>query len=148
MRAFQDYEFGWGGKTYVIPAARLLGLIAAVEEHLTIAELITNSTLRRMPLARIAQAYAVLLRAAGVTGAKGAMLITGDEVYTGMFKAGDSAIATAVTAIETAETAIIGLLGLMLPPEDVPPEPATPGKPVAASKRSSGSTKRSLARAG
>jgi hypothetical protein len=148
MRAFQDYEFGWGGKTYVIPASRLLALIAAVEEHITIAELLTNSTRRRMPLARIAQAYAVLLRAAGVTGAKGRLLITEDEVYTGMFKAGDSAIATAVAAIETAETAIVGLLGLMMPPEDMPQEPAMPGKPVPASKRSSRSIKRSLARAG
>jgi hypothetical protein len=137
MRTFQDYEIGWNGQTYVIPSTELLQVIAAVEEYITLPELLSK---RRMPLARLSQAYAVILRSVGVKGADGKLLITEAAVYTGMFADGDWGNKMAA--------AVEGLIGLMIPPEDTPAEPAAPGKPQAASSSSRASTKRSLARAG
>ena len=117
MRAFQDYEIGWGGRNYVIPSTQLLQVIAAVEEYITLPELLSR---RRMPLARLSQAYAVILRSLGVKGADGKLLITEADVYTGMFADGDWGTKMAA--------AVEGLIGLMIPPEDTPAEPAVPGK--------------------
>ena len=137
MRAFQDYEIGWQGETHVIPADQLLPVIAAVEEYITLPELFAR---RRMPLARLSQAYAVVLRAVGVRGADGKALITEAEVYAGMFDGGDLSGRMAA--------AVQGLLGLMIPPEEMQEGSAAPGKSAAASSSSKVSTKRSLARAG
>lgn len=137
MRAFQDYEIGWNGRTYVIPSAQLLPVIAAVEEYITLPELVSQ---RRMPLARLSQAYAVILRAVGVKGTDGKAPITDTEVYTGMFDGGDMS--------GKMSAAVNGLLGLMIPPEDRQGEPTAPGKSGAASSSSKASTRRSLARAG
>ena len=137
MPAFQDYELAWKGQTYVIPSGQLLPIIAAVEEYITLPELLAK---RRMPVARISQAYTVILRAVGVMAGDGKAPISEQEVYLGMFDGG--VVSTKVNM------AIIGLLSLMLPPETLQGEPTTPGKRKPAPSSSKASTRRSLARAG
>jgi hypothetical protein len=137
MRAFQDYEIGWNGRNYVIPSDQLLSVIAAMEEHITLSELTAR---RGIPLGRLSQAYAVVLRRLAVRGADGKLLITDREVYTGMFNGGDLS-GKVMAAVE-------GLIGLMIPPEDHEAEQAAPGKSRGLSRSSKRSTKRSLARAG
>jgi hypothetical protein len=140
MRAFQDYDIEWKGQTYVIPSDHLLPVIAAIEEVITLQDLLVNTYIRRMPAALISRAYAVILRAAGVKGADGKTPINEREVYVGMFD-GEG-------MLEKTALAVQGLIGLMVPPETMPKEPAAPGKPQPASRRSRHSTKRRLARAG
>jgi hypothetical protein len=140
MRAFQDYEIVWKDQTYVIPSNRLLPVIAAVEEHITLPELIANTARRRMPVAVIAGAYAAILRAAGVKAPDGKLPISDHEVYADLFADGGVLDRTAL--------AVGGLLGLMIPPEQMRAEPAAPGKPQPASRSSKNSTRRAAARAG
>jgi hypothetical protein len=149
--AFRDYEIGWKGQSYVIPSNQLLLVIAAVEEHITLAEMFSNSARRRLPMVKISAAYATILRAAGVKGADGRSPITEEDVYLGMFAGEGNAIEKTGGALVEASAALQGLLGLMVPPEDMPKEIAAPGKRQPAprrSRRSRRSTKRRLARAG
>jgi hypothetical protein len=146
MRAFQDYEIGWEGKSYVIPSDRLLPVIAAVEEDITVPELLVMAVMRRMPVVRISQAYGIILRAAGVKGADGTTPITDAAVYAGMFD-GEG-------VLEKAALAVQGLMSLIIPPDDMQSElaaqggAAAPGKPAPASRRSKASTRRLSAQAG
>jgi hypothetical protein len=146
MRAFQDYEIGWDGKSYVIPSDRLLPVIAAIEEDITVPQLLMMTVVRRMPVARISRAYGTILRAAGVKGSDGGALITDAEVYAGMFD-GEG-------VLEKAALAVQGLMSLIIPPDDMQSDlaaqggAAAPGKPAPASRRSKGSTRRLSARAG
>jgi hypothetical protein len=152
MGAFRDYEIGWMGQSYVIPSNHLLLVIAAVEEHITLAEMFTDSARRRLPMVKISGAYAAILRAAGVKGADGRSPITDEDVYLGMFAGKGNPIEKTGAAIAVASAAVQGLLGLMVPPETMPQEPvAVPGKQQPAPRRSRPlrrSTKRRLARAG
>ncbi len=124
MRAFQDYEIGWEGTRYAIPSTRLLPLIAAVEEIISVNELLVASVSMRVPLARLSEAYAVILRAAGVTGPDGRTPIAHEEVYLRMWDGGD--------VLARMKDAVAGLFGLMVPPEAVREAPAMPGKRQAA----------------
>jgi hypothetical protein len=140
MRAFQDYEIGWRGRSYLIPSDRLLPVIAAIEEVITLQDLLVNAFIDRMPAAKVSLAYAVILRAAGVKGADGKTPINERDVYVGMFD-GEG-------MLEKTALAVQGLIGLMVPPVEMPKEPAAPGKRLPASRPSRRSTKRRLARAG
>jgi hypothetical protein len=151
MAGFQDYEIGWKGQSYVIPSNHLLLVIAAVEEHITLAEMFSDSARRRLPMVKISGAYAAILRAAGVKGADGRSPITDEDVYLGMFASKGNPIEKTGAAIAVASAAVQGLLGLMVPPPEMPKEPAAPGKQQPASRRSRlsrRSTRRRLARAG
>ena len=133
MRAFEDYVIGWEGKTYTIPANQLLPVIAAVEEHVTMHELLEASLKNRVPLARLSRAYGAILRFAGVS-------ILDDQVYQRMFNGGD----LQNKMVDAAN----GLLGLMIPPEQEV-KAQQPGKPRKGGKPSSKNiTRRRSGRAG
>jgi hypothetical protein len=143
---FAPVELMWADQTYVILPDRILGAVAVVEEHLTMAELAQEAQSGRMRLARLSRAFGALLRYAGAR-------ITDDEVYTGLFE-GDP--------IAVRERIIMGvntLMALMVPPgiaaEDAPRgnvAAAASGRDATAAapmvKRSKRFTKRSSARAG
>ncbi len=100
---FEDYKLAWRDKEYTIPARQIMGAISRVEDIVTLSELQVFFQRNAAPLARIAEAYAAVLRYAGAS-------VTADEVYAGMF--GNAAGNTG----ETVKACLFGLLELMVPP--------------------------------
>lgn len=99
MAIFQPITFGWGGKDYVVPADRALGLIAEIEEVMTFIDLAIN---RDKPnLSKLARAYGAALRYAGAK-------VSDEEVYEGLFKPGH--------LIDEVHTAMSVLMAIMMPP--------------------------------
>lgn len=128
---FEPVTIDWKGKPVIIPASRLLGAIAAVEEAITFNELLGFSQRGAYPAARIAQAYGALLRYAGES-------VTDNEIYEGIF--GDEAATSTVTY------SMQVLMMLMVPPKmrnskvEAPvlaPGEVAPGKPAAAGRSNS-----------
>lgn len=137
---FEDYTIAWHGMDHVIPAGSMLRVIASVEDVVTYGELLGFARRRTAPFAKLAQAYGIVLRAAGVA-------ISDDDVYAGMFGIDISA--------DMILDAINGLFGLMLPPserggenEGGEPDPGNARKRAPAKASSKPSIKRSSARAG
>lgn len=99
---FRDVTLRWGEAEYVVPASRVMGAIASIEEHVTLVELFAMQTdPGKMKLVPISRAYAAVLRYAG------AVRIDQDDVYESLFGA---------DSLERAQSAIVGLLSLMIPP--------------------------------
>ncbi len=101
MSAFADQTLSWAGKKYQIPARKMLGAIARVEEVITLRELCEALSKRDFPLARISQAYGAVLRYAGAD-------LDDEVIYEGMFS-DPSAQVGAMLAIQ-------GLMEMMIPP--------------------------------
>ena len=97
----QDVTLIWKGIEYVIEAREVLPLIAKIEEHLTLVEIVEAAKKGTAPIAKLAIAYGAALRHAGAR-------VTNDEVYSGMFSGNSKKAAT---------EAISALLALMVPPE-------------------------------
>lgn len=104
MAGFQEFSLEWSGNTYVIPAHRVLGAIAHVEEVLTLPELQQYAERGVPPLGKIAMAYGRLLRYAGAT-------VTDSDIYHGMFGIGENVKPQSVLA------AMHVLVAMMIPPE-------------------------------
>ncbi len=102
MAIFEDVKLAWKGADAVIPADRVLKAIVIVEDILTLGELGRCMVSGTLPLARIATAYAALLRYAGVK-------VTDEEVYSGMFAKSELQ--------QQAMRAVFALQQLMIPPE-------------------------------
>lgn len=103
MRVFEDIELQWNGSPYKIPADRVLGAIARIEEIVTLGELSSMFTnTKSLRIATLARAYGTLLRYAGAS-------VSDEEVYGGMFQDSEGKTRTAVSAIES-------LLSMMIPP--------------------------------
>jgi hypothetical protein len=89
---FADLPLEWEGRPFVIPAAKRLRAIRAVEEVVSLAELYDmlhiTTTLR---LAAIAAGFGRLLRFAGATEEKDGKLVpvTDEHVFAGLFASGD-----------------------------------------------------------
>nr|WP_258868109.1 hypothetical protein [Alkalilimnicola ehrlichii] len=98
---FEDITLDWKGRSYTIPANDVMMAIAKIEDVITIAELDRFSQRGTAPVARLAQAFAAILRHAGAR-------VNDDEVYASMFEGG----ATQARIMEATNT----LLTLMLPP--------------------------------
>ena len=77
MSVFEDVTLHWDGEEYTIPANRVMRLIQAVEDVVTLPEL--QDCIVRMKAGRVAAAYGVMLRFAGVQ-------VTDEEVYAGIFE--------------------------------------------------------------
>jgi len=101
MAVFEPATVEWDGAEYTVPASRVLGLIAAVEDHVTLKELSDWSQSGNAKTARLAKAYAAALRYAGCD-------VPADEVYDAIF---DGAAQASVLA------SIGALLVLMIPPK-------------------------------
>lgn len=74
MGAFKDLELKWRGETYAIKSHRVMGAICRIEEIITLPELRKYSDRGTAPIAKLASAYAEVLRYAGAK-------VTADEVY-------------------------------------------------------------------
>jgi hypothetical protein len=111
----------------------VLGAVAVVEEHLTMAELAQEAQSGRMRLARLSRAFGALLRYAGAR-------ISDDEVYTGLFEGDPAAVKERIV------TGVNTLMALMVPPA-MEAAPRGNGS-EAVEKRSRRSTRHSSARAG
>lgn len=109
---FNDITIEWGGVTHTIPANKVLMGIARVEEIITIAEIMRYGKVGAVPLARLAQAYAVLLRYAGFE-------VTDDAVYLTFVTSGKAM---------TVSQALVGIMILMVPPTQNKGGDVTPGK--------------------
>lgn len=102
MAIFDDVELEWEGVKYTLKGdGQIMKAVAAVEDHLTLAELFQGQESGRVPLAKLSMAYAILLRHAG------ARQISDAEVYAGMWANGADASAI--------QEAITSLLALMMP---------------------------------
>lgn len=116
MAIFEDIELEWEGEHYTIKGDEsVMRVLAAVEEHVTFMELQQGSANGKVPLAKLATAYSVVLRSAGCR-------ISSAEVYKGMWSDGGTA--------SKIQEAIVGLLEMMIPPsvlnankEDKPKQP-------------------------
>lgn len=100
MNVFDDVTLNWKDVPHVIPANRVLGAIARIEEVLTLDELIAYQARGTAPLAKIAQAFGAALRYAGGRA-------TDDEVYASLFSGAD--------ANEKMVLSIATLLHMMVP---------------------------------
>lgn len=101
--AFEPFEMEWAGKKYVIPAHRVMGAIARVEDVVTLPQLQDHGLRGSMPMAKIAMAYGALLRYAGAA-------VTDTEVYEGMFTSLRENNAKALV------DSTVVLMSLMVPP--------------------------------
>lgn len=75
---FQKVTLTWAGKDHVIPPTRLLMAIAAVEEIVSLPELAAMYFRGPIKFAKLAMAYATLLRFSGAP-------VTDDEVFKALF---------------------------------------------------------------
>lgn len=101
---FEAATLQFHDKSYPVPANRMMGLIAAIEEVVTFHELISQAAAQRVRLTTLAQAFGAALRFAGATA-------TDEEVYAGMFNGG--------LAAERVADAVSSLLALMVPPDNI-----------------------------
>jgi hypothetical protein len=76
---FRDITIDWRGKHYVIPANRVFGAIARMEDYIVLQDLVTATEAGRMPFAKASQAFAALLNFAGVQG------VSAEDVYDNLF---------------------------------------------------------------
>jgi hypothetical protein len=86
MGVFTDIEMVWAGKVYTIKSTRVMGAIAQMEGHLTLSEMGSYSHRQTVPLARLCQAYAAVLRYAGAR-------VTAEEIYQFAFSGDDNQMA-------------------------------------------------------
>ena len=103
MAIFQPIKLSWKGKAFTVPAERVLGAIASIEEVATFPEIIRmiNGTPN---MSKIARAYGAVLRYAGA-------VVDDEEVYEGMFQPGS-------THMEVL-TALNAMVTMMMPPSAI-----------------------------
>lgn len=99
---FAEVKLEWEGELYVVPPDRIFGAIFTIEKHVTLTELHAMVTNKAFRLTQISAAYAALLTYAG------ASKITAEQVYAGMFGAGE-------TVQQHIMAACMSLLMLMIP---------------------------------
>lgn len=120
MKGFEDVTLSYDGKSYVVPADRVLLLVAEVEDALrgrgsqSAVEVLLRSG--GPSQARLAQAYGAALRFAGAD-------VRDDEIYIGIQERMAQRDPEALTAVQSA---ILSLISIVSPPiamalvDDVP----------------------------
>ena len=101
MGIFSDVRLEWGEASFTIPAERVLGAIAVVEDCVTLADLGARKSL---PIGKISMAHGAVLRYAGAK-------VSDEEVYNAMFRDKGKRLHRAVSE------AVFALQVLMIPPE-------------------------------
>lgn len=102
---FEDIYLDWQGVSYKLSGdGAFMEALASVEDHLTLPELYDAQQSGKMPLAKLSNAYAVLLRHAG------AVRISAAEVYADMWE-DDKTVAKITEAVTK-------LMLLMTPPKE------------------------------
>lgn len=99
--SFENVTLKWGDKDYVIPANRMMGAIARIEDVVTLTELRNFAARGGAPMAKLSMAYAAVLRYAGCN-------VSDEEVYTRIAEGKDGEASTIV--------AMKNIMVLMLPP--------------------------------
>jgi len=103
MAIFEDITLDFQGVTYSLSGdGQIMKAIAAIEDHVTISELTEGSQTGKLPLAKLASAFAAVLRQAGAR-------VSDAEVYADMWRGGGD--------IDKITEAITSLLTMMMPPE-------------------------------
>lgn len=125
MSIFQDVVMTWQETEYTLPANKVMKTIAKVEDVITLQEMATAAANESLPLARLAEAFHVVLTSAGVQN------VALEDVYAEMFSDGDRRNAAAQYVNK--------LLMLMVPPsarkaDDEPGEGDEVGKSEAQSE--------------
>lgn len=116
---FDPVTLTWKGADYEVAPDRIMGLIARIEEIVTLSEIHGAAQKGGMPLAKLAMAYGACLRYAGAR-------VDDAEVYASFFTGSADSIPAAISA----------LLAMMVPPQRADAAPATPAKKRAAARRS------------
>jgi len=107
MSHFEPIELEWRGVTYALKGdGKIMRALAAVEDHITLAELAAGQERGTIPLAKLSRAYAELLRQAGCR------VVSDADVYAGMWSGGVNH--------EAIQEAINSLLMMMMPPDAIP----------------------------
>lgn len=108
MSRFRPISMEFKGQTYTVTPDRMMGLIDAVEEHLTLAEIYEDGRARKtMRFGKLAAAYAAALNYAGATA-------TQEDVYFALF-GGDATEGADTKAFNV----MMSLLTIMSPPQEV-----------------------------
>jgi hypothetical protein len=103
MGAFDDVELEWAGKAYTIPANKVMGAIARIEDVMTLGELLAYVERETAPFGKIAAAYGAVLRYAGCK-------VSDEDVYRGIFAAARPADTQSIVI-----TSLTTLLAMMMP---------------------------------
>lgn len=114
MAIFEEVKLTWNGRDFVIPPDQVLPCIAKVEDVLTLAQLWRAMERQALPLAKLAQAYGMVLRHAGA-------VVSDEDVYAALFTSGEMQA--------RARDAVLTLQVMMIPPEHL--REKDPGKAVA-----------------
>ena len=115
MGVFESVTLTWQGKDYQVPPNRLLRLIAAVEDKITLSQIVEMAARGQMKFALVAEAYAAALRVAGVKPV-GPDDLFGLEVHAALFE-GKEAITRWTETVDK-------LVRLMTPPQAMQNAPA------------------------
>ena len=118
MNIFDPVTLTWKGAEHTVAPDKIMGLIARIEEIVTLSEIHAAAQKGGMPLAKLAMAYGACLRYAGAR-------VDDAEVYAGFFGGSAEAIPAAVSS----------LLAMMVPPSRGE-APAAPAKKPKAARRS------------
>jgi hypothetical protein len=102
MPIFEDIAVEYNGEKRTIQSNQVMRLIARVEDVISIKRLVKGIEDGDPPMGKVAIAYAMMLRYAGIS-------VTDEEIYCELF--GNSGAAS--MALDSA----MGLLSLMVPPE-------------------------------
>lgn len=124
LKKFEPIRLEWNGKKYMIPANRVMGAIARIEDTVTLPELHKMQQRGGAPLAKLSQAFADVLAYAGATG------VDAETVYISMFDGSEDQQAAAM--------AVMGILQMMTPPQSMVGNSSPPGKAAALRKKTSG----------
>lgn len=108
MAGFDDVTMSWDGKTYTVPADRVMRLVAKVEDVLIgdSGESALDVLMNKRPTARISEAFEVALRYAGAPVAPG-------EVYLSIMQ---GLALSNPNHLEHTMRAVMALLELLAPP--------------------------------
>lgn len=90
MSSFDDVVLHWAGLDYTVPAKKMMGAIARIEDHVTLPELQAYGERGAVPLSRLAAAFASVLRYAGAK-------VADEDVYAAMFEGEEQQEAMAVS---------------------------------------------------
>jgi aspartate/methionine/tyrosine aminotransferase len=102
-KVFRDLAFNWRGKEYKIASDNVMAAIGAVEEHLTLKELMGDLQNRKtIKLVSLSKAYSALLANAGCD-------VSPEELYKAMFTDGTG------EEQKTAALAVQALVLMMVP---------------------------------
>lgn len=117
---FDPVTLTWKGADFEVAPDKIMGLIARIEEIVTLSEIHAAAQKGGMPLAKLAMAYGACLRYAGAK-------VDDAEVYASFFAAGGG---------EAIPAAVQALLMMMVPPSRVATPAGAGAKKPKGGKRS------------